>query len=121
MPPEAIVKAFAEAIRVLPAHMSSRFSEVDANEPQLQLVFRHDCLCAPSTLLQLSCCVCCALMALVLLVRNWSLGALLMVWRTSGRRAGGPGSALLAALVQCALVCTVPSHYTVSRLHSCSV
>ncbi|KAK9825131.1 hypothetical protein WJX81_002021 [Elliptochloris bilobata] len=44
MPPEAIVKAFAEAIRVLPAHMSSRFSEVDANEPQLQLVFRHDCL-----------------------------------------------------------------------------
>ena len=81
MPPDAIVKAFAEAIRVLPAHMSSRFSEVDANEPQLQLVFRHDCLCAPSTLLQLSCCVCCAPMALV---PKWSVGALLVAWRASG-------------------------------------
>jgi len=47
LPPETIIKAFAEAIRVLPAHMSYRFSEVGANEPQLQLVFRHDCLCGP--------------------------------------------------------------------------
>ena len=44
-----MVKAFAEAIRVLPAHMSYRFSELDANEPQLQLVFKHDCLCGPIT------------------------------------------------------------------------
>jgi len=34
---------------VLPAHMSYRFSELDANEPQLQLVFKHDCLCGPIT------------------------------------------------------------------------
>jgi len=49
LPPETVVKAFAEAIRVLPAHMSYRFSELDANEPQLQLVFKHDCLCGPIT------------------------------------------------------------------------
>lgn len=112
MPPEAIVKAFAEAIRVLPAHMSSRFSEVDANEPQLQLVFRHDCLCAPSTLLQLSCCVCCA--------PDGSGAQLeLCLWLGAPRETGGrPRSLLLAALVQCALVCTVPTHINAPRLCS---
>jgi len=54
MPPEARVKAFAEAIGVLPSHMSSRFAELDANARILVLVFLQDCLGepGPSTLLQ---------------------------------------------------------------------
>ena len=110
------MKAFAEAIRVLPAHMSSRFSEVDANEPQLQLVFRHDCLCAPSTLLQLSCCVCCVCCAPMALVPNgaWQL----CLWRGAPWEAGGrPWSPLLAALVQCAWSAQCPP-ITMLRLYS---
>ena len=45
LPPDAVVQAFAYAFSVL---MSPRFAE-DAAEPQLQLVFQHDCVCASLT------------------------------------------------------------------------